>query len=188
MLCAKLLKPEASTDACTSPASASSIGSCMLMTSAFLFMLRHSALTLALALGTVGINIYLVTIVPKGFFPQQDTGRLAGSIQTDQNTSFQAMRERLSEIVKIVRADPAVASVVAFTGGTGAGGTTPNTGRLFTTLKPLEEREVTADQVIARLRPQLATVPGATLYLQAAQDLQIGARQSNAQYQYIAPE
>ena len=184
MLCAKLLKPEGEHGRLYLASERIFDRLLHAYDVSLSFVLRHSALTLALALGTVGINIYLVTIVPKGFFPQQDTGRLAGSIQTDQNTSFQAMRERLSEIVKIVRADPAVASVVAFTGGAGAGGTTPNTGRLFTTLKPLEEREVTADQVIARLRPQLATVPGATLYLQAAQDLQIGARQSSAQYQY----
>jgi len=148
------------------------------------FMLRHSLFTLTLALLMIGLNVYLVIIIPKGFFPQQDTGRLAGSIQADQNTSFQAMRARLGEIIKIVQADPAVATVVAFTGGAGAGGTTTNTGRLFATLKPLDERGVDAGQIIARLRPQLAKAPGATLYLQAAQDLQIGARQSNAQYQY----
>src|SRR3989441_30663 len=146
------------------------------------FMLRHSAFTLALALFTIGLNIYLVTIIPKGFFPQQDVGRLQGAIQADQGTSFQTMRTRLGQIVEIVQADPAVASVVGFTGG--GAGTTTNTGRLFVSLKPLEERGVNADQVIARLRQKLAQVPGATLYLQATQDLRIGARQSNAQYQY----
>jgi multidrug efflux pump len=146
------------------------------------FMLRHSACTLALALFTIGLNLYLVTVIPKGFFPQQDVGRLAGAIQADQGMSFQTMRTRLGQIVEIVQADPAVASVVGFTGG--GAGTTTNTGRLFVSLKPLEERRVMADQVIARLRPQLARVPGATLYLQATQDVRIGARQSNAQYQY----
>jgi multidrug efflux pump len=144
------------------------------------FMLRHSLFTLTMTVLTIGLNIYLVSIIPKGFFPEQDTGRIAGGIQADQSTSFQAMRTRLSQIVGIVQADPAVASVVAFTGGSNA----TNTGRLFAALKPLAERHVPATQVIARLRPELAQVPGATLYLQAAQELQIGARPGNALYQY----
>jgi len=144
--------------------------------------LRHSALTLAVALAVIGLNVWLAIRAPKGFFPQQDAGRLAGAILADQSTSFQTMKDRLERIVDLVRADPAVADVVAFTGG--GAGTTTNTGRLFVSLKPLEERGVSADQVIARLRPKLASVPGATLYLQAMQDLRIGARRSNAQYQY----
>ncbi len=147
------------------------------------FVLRHSAVTLAVTLLTIGLNVYLVTVIPKGFFPQQDVGRLQGGIQADQGTSFQTMQARLREIVGIVQADPGVAALVGFTGGVG-GGTATNTGRMFVALKPLDERGVSADQVIARLRPALAAVPGATLYLQAAQDLRIGARQSNAQYQY----
>ena len=144
--------------------------------------LRHSALTLGVALAVIGLNVWLAIRAPKGFFPQQDAGRLAGAILADQSTSFQTMKDRLERIVDLVRADPAVADVVAFTGG--GAGTTTNTGRLFVSLKPLEERGVSADQVIARLRPKLASVPGATLYLQAMQDLRIGARRSNAQYQY----
>src|SRR5437773_6661371 len=146
------------------------------------WVLRHAALTLGVLLLTIGVNVYLLIIVPKGFFPQQDTGRLTGGIQGVQDTSFQAMRQRITRFVDIVRADPAVANVMAFT-GSGAG-TTTNTGRVFMALKPLEERNVSADQLINRLRPKLATVPGAALYLQGVQDLRIGARLSNAQYQY----
>jgi len=146
------------------------------------WVLRHAALTLGVLLLTIGVNVYLLIIVPKGFFPQQDTGRILGGIQGVQDTSFQAMRQRITRFVDIVRADPAVANVMAFT-GSGAG-TTTNTGRVFMALKPLEERHVSADQLINRLRPKLATVPGAALYLQGVQDLRIGARLGNAQYQY----
>jgi multidrug efflux pump len=146
------------------------------------WVLRHAALTLGVLLLTIGVNVYLLIIVPKRFFPQQDTGRIIGGIQGVQDTSFQAMRQRITRFVDIVRADPAVANVMAFT-GSGAG-TTTNTGRVFMALKPLEERNVSADQLINRLRPKLATVPGAALYLQGVQDLRIGARLGNAQYQY----
>jgi multidrug efflux pump len=144
------------------------------------WVLRHPAITLVVLLITIGMNVYLFTIVPKGFFPQQDTGRISGGIQGAQDTSFQAMRLRMARFVDIVKADPAVANVVAFTGGGGA----TNTGRVFIALKPLDERKVSADQVINRLRPQLAQVPGASLFLQSVQDLRIGGRQTNAQYQY----
>ena len=146
------------------------------------WVLRHAALTLGVLLLTIGVNVYLLIIVPKGFFPQQDTGRIIGGIQGVQDTSFQAMRQRIARFVDIIRADPAVANVMAFTGG--GAGTTTNTGRVFMALKPLEERNVSADQLINRLRPKLATVPGATLYLQSVQDLRIGGRLGNAQYQY----
>ena len=146
------------------------------------WVLRHAALTLGILLLTIGVNVYLLIIVPKGFFPQQDTGRINGGIQGVQDTSFQAMRQRIARFVDIIRADPAVANVMAFTGG--GAGTTTNTGRVFMSLKPLEERNVSADQLINRLRPKLATVPGAALYLQAVQDLRIGGRLGNAQYQY----
>jgi multidrug efflux pump len=144
------------------------------------WVLRHPAITLGVLLITIGMNVYLFTIVPKGFFPQQDTGRISGGIQGAQDTSFQAMRLRMARFVDIVKADPAVANVVAFTGGGGA----TNTGRVFIALKPLDERKISADQVINRLRPQLAQVPGASLFLQSVQDLRIGGRQTNAQYQY----
>ncbi|MBO0797608.1 MAG: multidrug efflux RND transporter permease subunit [Blastocatellia bacterium] len=148
------------------------------------WVLRHPAITLSVLLLTIALNVYLFTIVPKGFFPQQDTGRIAGGIQGAQDTSFQAMRLRMARFVDIVKADPAVAGVVAFTGGGGPGGGGTNTGRVFISLKPLNERKVNADVVINRLRPQLAQVPGASLFLQATQDLRIGGRSSNAQYQY----
>jgi multidrug efflux pump len=145
--------------------------------------LRHPVIMLVLTAATVALNFYLYAAVPKGFFPQQDTGRLSGAIQAAQDISFQAMRDKLSQLVAIVQADPAVESVMGFTGG-GSMGTTRNTGRVFIALKPLNQRDANADQVIGRLRGKLAKVPGATLYLQAVQDVRIGGRQSNAQYQY----
>ena len=146
------------------------------------WVLRHPAPTLVLLLITIGVNAYLLVVVPKGFFPQQDTGRLAGGIQGAQDSSFSAMKQRMTHFVDIIRADPAVANVVAFTGS--GGGTTTNTGRMFIALKPLEERNVSADAVIGRLRRQLASVEGASLFLQSTQDLRVGGRGGNAQYQY----
>jgi multidrug efflux pump len=146
------------------------------------WVLRHPAPMLLLLLITIAVNVYLLMIVPKGFFPQQDTGRLAGGIQGAQDSSFTAMKQRMARFVDIVKSDPAVANVVAFTGS--GGGTTTNTGRMFISLKPLDERKVGADEIIRRLRRQLATVEGASLFLQATQDLRIGGRGGNAQYQY----
>jgi len=149
------------------------------------WVLRHQFLILLVTLGTIGLNIYLFVVVPKGFFPQQDTGRLTGSIQAEQDISFPAMRDKMSEFVNVVMADPAVANVVAFTGGGGGGGSTTNTGRMFVALKPLAERgHLSADRVLDRLRGKLSHVPGATLFLQSVQDLRIGGRTSNAQFQY----
>ena len=145
--------------------------------------LRHPRFMLALTLSTIALNIYLFIIVPKGFFPQQDTGRLMGAIQGAQDASFQAMRQKLTEVLEIIKSDPAVESVTGFSGG-GGGGTTTNTGRMFIGLKPLEERKLSADQVIARLRGKLSKVPGAPTFLQATQDVRIGGRRSNAQYEY----
>jgi multidrug efflux pump len=144
------------------------------------WVLRHRRLVLVLAIVMVFVNIYLYVIVPKGFFPQQDTGRLAGMIMGEQDVSFEAMKVKTNELIDIVRTDPAVENVLAFVGGNGA----QNQGRVFVVLKPLNVRKVGADQVIARLRPKLSHIPGATLYLQSVQDLQIGGRMSNAQYQY----
>jgi multidrug efflux pump len=146
------------------------------------WVLRHPAPMLLLLLITIGVNVYLLVIVPKGFFPQQDTGRMAGGIQGAQDSSFTAMRQRMARFVDIVKADPGVANVVAFTGS--GGGTTTNTGRMFISLKPLDERKVSADEIIRRLRRQLATVEGASLFLQSTQDLRVGGRGGNAQYQY----
>jgi multidrug efflux pump len=145
--------------------------------------LRHPAIMIAATLATIGLNVYLYGAVPKGFFPQQDTGRLAGSVQGAQEISFQAMREKLAKLVAIVQTDPAVESVMGFTGGSG-GGATRNTGRVFISLKPIHQRDATADQVIARLRGKLSKVPGATLFLQPVQDVRMGGRVSNAQFQY----
>ncbi len=141
--------------------------------------LAHGRIMLFVLLATVCLNIYLYTVIPKGFFPQQDTGRLTGSIQADQSISFQAMRDKLATFVNIVGQDPAVDSVVGFTGGGQI-----NTGRMFVGLKPLDERQLSADKVIARLRSKLAHEPGANLFLQSVQDISVGGRASNAQYQY----
>jgi multidrug efflux pump len=141
--------------------------------------LRFRAITLLVLLATIGLNVYLFIRVPKGFFPQQDTGRIQGSILADQDTSFQAMDRIMLPMINIVAADPAVNTVIGFTGGS-----TYNTARLFVSLKPLQERKIPADLIIGRLRPKLARIPGATLFLQASQDLRIGGRQSNAQYQF----
>jgi multidrug efflux pump len=145
------------------------------------WVLRHQPLMLLVTLATIGLSIYLYVVIPKGFFPQQDTGTLFGSITADQSSSFQAMRGRLEQYVKIVGEDPAVASVMAFTGGF-AGAT--NTGRMFVMLKPLEERQISADEVIARLRPKVSRVSGARLVMQVPQDLRMGGRLSSAQYQF----
>jgi len=146
--------------------------------------LRHSLLVLAIFIATVGLNVYLFYAAPRGFFPQQDTGRIIGSLQADQSISFQSMSVKLKQMIDIVRADPAVDTVVGFTGvGSGGGFSQINTGTVFVSLKPISQR-VTVDEVLARLRPKLAQVPGGRLYLAAVQDLRAGGRQSNAQYQY----
>jgi multidrug efflux pump len=150
------------------------------------WVLRHRPAMLVLTLATIGLNVYLYVAVPKGFFPHQDTGRLTGTIQAAQDISFQAMREKLTQVVEIIKGDPAVENVSASTGGGGGGAAAaaPNTARMFVALKPLGERKLSADEVIARLRRRLATVPGAPAYLQAVQDIRVGGRASNAQYQY----
>jgi len=142
--------------------------------------LKHSAITLTILIGTVALNVFLYIHVSKGFFPQQDNGRMMGAVMADQDTSFQSMNKVLLKMIKTVNADPAVDSVVGFTGGGGGF----NSARMFIALKPLTERKTSVDQVIARLRPKLSQVPGATLYMQAAQDVRVGGRMSNAQYQF----
>ena len=141
--------------------------------------LDHRRLTLASLFVAVGLTVVLYVIVPKGFMPQQDTGRLNGSLQADQSISFQAMNAKLAAFDRILRADPAVAHVVAFTGGGQR-----NSANFFVILKPLAERKVSSELIIARLRRQMARVPGASLYLQAVQDVRVGGRAGNAQYQY----
>jgi multidrug efflux pump len=141
--------------------------------------LAHPRTILTILLATLCLNVYLFMIVPKGFFPQQDTGRVIGGIQADQSISFQLMRQKLAQFIAIVQKDPAVDSVVGFTGGSQT-----NSGFVFMSLKPLSERKMSVDQVIGRLRRELAVVPGASLFLQAVQDIRAGGRQTNAQYQF----
>ncbi len=141
--------------------------------------LRHGRFMMVLLAATIGLNVYLYTIVPKGFFPQQDTGRIVGRVQADQSISFQAMRDKVAAFVDIVRSDPAVETVVAFTGGAQR-----NSAFMFVTLKPLAERNLSADRVVGRLRGKLAKEPGASLFLIPVQDIRIGGRSSSAQYQY----
>jgi multidrug efflux pump len=145
------------------------------------WVLRHSRLTVLVALATLGLSVFLYAFVPKGFFPQQDTGRLMGAIQADQDSSFQSMNVRLAQFVETIMSDPAVDHVIAFAGSS-AGAV--NSARMFIALKPLRQRKLSADRVIARLRKETASIPGATLYLQAVQDVRVGGRSSNALYQY----
>src|SRR5450830_1492250 len=147
--------------------------------SSLAWALRHGLIMMALLAATICLNVYLYIIVPKGFFPQQDTGRLVGNIQADQSISFQAMRQKVADFIEIVRQDPDVENVVAFTGGGQR-----NRAFMFMVLKPLGPRKLTADQVIARLRVKLAKEPGAALFLVPVQDIRIGGRQANAQYQF----
>ncbi|MFN8008784.1 MAG: multidrug efflux RND transporter permease subunit [Terriglobia bacterium] len=142
-------------------------------------VLRYPALTLIVLLATIALNVSLYIAVPKGFFPQQDNGRMMGLIQADQDTSFQAMDRILVKMIDTIVADPAVDNVIGFTGGGQL-----NSARMFTALKPREERKISADLVIARLRPKLAKIPGASLYMQASQDVRVGGRFGGAQYQY----
>ena len=143
------------------------------------WVLNHARWVLLLLFGTIALTVWLFIQVPKTFMPEQDTGRLSGSISADQSISFQAMRQKLQDFMVIVKADPAVESVVGFTGGMRT-----NSGSMFISLKPLSERSENAQAVIARLRAKLAKEPGANLYLNAVQDLRAGGRESNASYQY----
>jgi len=142
--------------------------------------LRNSPLVMLLLLCTIGLNIYLYTIVPKGFFPIQDTGRLSGTIQADQSISSQAMQKKLADFVAIMHQDPEIETVIGFTGGQRS----TNSGQMFATLKPLEERQLSVDKLMTRLRGKLKNEPGAQLILQSPQDLRIGARGSSALFEY----
>jgi multidrug efflux pump len=150
--------------------------------------LEHPRTVMIVLAATVALNFYLYAIIPKGFFPQQDTGTLIGNLRADQSISFQAMAQKLRSVMTIVQADPAVQDVVGFTGGggggPGGGGGATNTANIFVGLKPLSARKVTSDRVIARLRLQLAGITGVRLFLQSIQDIRAGGRQSNSQYQY----
>ncbi len=144
------------------------------------WVLRRQGLTLGVLLLTIAANVYLLRIVPKGFFPQQDNGTVHGGIQGAQDISFQSMQTLTRRFVDLIKGDPGIAHVMAFTGGGGS----VNTGSVYIGLKPVTDRKGNASDVINRLRPKLNSLPGATVYLQAGQDLRIGGRSSNAQYQY----
>jgi multidrug efflux pump len=148
----------------------------------------HGVFMMLILAATIGFNFYLFVIIPKGFFPQQDTGHMRGGMRADQSTSYQAMKEKMIQAAAIIQADPAVATVVAYTGaggggpGGGQGGTA--SANLNVTLKPLSVRDMSVDQVIARLRPKFLAIKGAQTFLQADQDLPGGGRAANAQYQF----
>jgi multidrug efflux pump len=145
-------------------------------------VLRHPRTTMAVNLATMALTAYLYVIIPKGFFPAQDTGRLTGTLDADQDSSFQSMSGLLTKFSRAIIEDPAVAGVTGSTGG--AAGGSPNTARIFISLKPREERELSANDVIARLRKSLSALAGGTLVMQPVQDLRIGSRPSSSQYQY----
>ena len=144
------------------------------------WVLRHQFLMLCVTILTMFVSVALYIFTPKGFFPQQDVGRIMGFIQADQDVSFNTMREKVRSFTEIVRQDPAIDTLTAFTGGGGGN----NSGRFFAQLKPLGERKISADRVIERLRPKLDAIPGASLFLQAVQDINVGGRFAGAQYQY----
>jgi len=147
--------------------------------------LRHGGLVMLVLLLTIGLNVLLFTVIPKGFFPEEDTGLITGGIVADQSISFQLMKDKLAQLMAIVQADPAVESVAGYTGaGSGGGGSQTNTGSVYVLLKPLSVRKVHSDAVIARLRDKLSQVPGGRLFLQTVQDIRVGARQANAEYQF----
>jgi multidrug efflux pump len=182
MMCAKLLKPESEENRGRFYRTSEKFFTWMVRTyeRTLTVVLRHPAFTALALLITIGVNVYLLMVVPKGFFPQQDNGTIFGGLQGAQDISYQAMQQDIKLFVDMIKQDPAVANVMAFTGGAGA----TNGGFVYIGLKPLEERKITSSEVINRLRPKLMSVPGATVFLQAGQDLRIGGRQSNAQFQY----
>jgi multidrug efflux pump len=144
------------------------------------WVLEHPALTLGVLFVTIALNVLVIVKIPKGFFPVEDTGAISGGVQGPQDSSFPAMNDSIQQIGAVIGKDPAVANVIAFTGGNGA----TNTGNLYVALKPLGDRKGSASQIINRLRPQLNRLPVASAFLQAVQDLRIGGRTSNALYQY----
>ncbi len=144
------------------------------------WVLKHPALTLSVLFLTIALNVVLIVKLPKGFFPNEDTGAITGSVRGPQDSSFPAMDNSVQQIVGVIKNDRAVDNVIAFTGGNGA----TNTGSLYLALKPLPARKSSASEIIDRLRPQLNRLPVASAFLQSVQDLRIGGRASNAQYQY----
>jgi multidrug efflux pump len=182
MMCARLLKRERPEDHGSIYRLSERFFNAMLSTyeSSLSWVLEHSLIALLSLFLVIGVNVYLFAIIPKGFFPQQDNGTIFGGVQASQDISFPAMRSLMLQFVDRIKSDPAIANAVAFTGGGGA----LNTGFIFVSLKPAEERKISSSDVINRLRPKLVSVPGGTAFLQAGQDLRIGGRNSNAQFQY----
>ena len=181
MMCARLLSPEPREHGRLYRFSEKIFGAMRSGYAASLgWALRHPLLMVAVLVAAVGLNVYLYVTIPKGFFPQQDTGRLVGFIRADQTSSFQAMQEKMAQMVRLVRADPAVDTVTAVTGG---GFGARNSGFMFISLKSLAERP-SAGEVVARLRPVLARVPGANLFIVPVQDVRAGGRQASGTYQY----
>jgi multidrug efflux pump len=148
--------------------------------SSLAWTLRHHSLMLLVLFLTIALNVLLIVRIPKGFFSQQDTGAIIGGVQGPQDASFHQMDSSIRQIVDVIKADPAVANVIAFTGGTGPS----NGGFIYIALKPLEVRKVSAPEIINRLRPRINSMPVASAFFQPAQDLRVGGRQSNALYQY----
>ena len=179
MMCAWLLRPRRGGTAGGAPAT----GPVLRLYGRLLrIVLRHPRLTMAVNLATMAVTVLLYVAIPKGFFPAQDTGRLTGTLDADQDSSFQSMRGLLTRFSRAIVEDPAVAGVTGSTGG--AAGGSPNTARIFVSLEPRERRGLSANDVIARLRKNLSSLEGATLVMQPVQDLRIGSRPSSSQYQY----
>lgn len=182
MMCARLLKPAGTERRHSRLYQWSERGFVVLLRTyerSLAWTLEHSPLTMLILLATICLNVYLYVIIPKGFFPKQDTGQLTGRIQGDQSISFQLMQKKLADFIDIVRADHAVENVVGYTGGAQR-----NTGSVFVMLKPLSERKESADTIVARLRVRLDNEPGATLILNPVQDIRVGGRQSRSSNQY----
>jgi multidrug efflux pump len=182
MMCARLLKPEQPGGHGRIYRTSEKFFDWMLRTydAILRVVLQHPALTLVILAITIALNVFLLVIVPKGFFPEQDNGTVFGGIRGAQDASFQSMQVLTQRFVNIVKTDPAVENVMAFTGGRGS----TNGGFIYVGLKPLDQRKASASEVIRRLRPKLMSVPGASVFMQAGQDLRIGGRGGNAQYQY----
>jgi multidrug efflux pump len=181
-MCAHLLKPETKEQHGRMYRASEKFFSGMLelYRRTLLWTLDNSVLMLVVLILTVALNVVLIYKIPKGFFPQQDTGAIVGGVQGPQDSSFPAMDNSIRQLVGVIKSDPAVANVNAYTGGNGA----TNAGFIYIALKPLDERKIGAADIINRLRPKLNRLPVASAFLQAAQDLRIGGRSSNALYQY----
>jgi multidrug efflux pump len=183
MMCALLLRPPRQSGR---PARRTLFDRCLAAYERSLsWSLRHGRLVMLALAVTIALNVLLFMIIPKGFFPQEDTGLITGGIVADQSISFQLMKDKLVQLMDIVQADPAVQSVAGYTGaGSGGGSSQTNTGSVYVLLKPLSVRKISSDEVIARLRTKLSRVAGGRLFLQTVQDIRVGARQSNAEFQF----